>query len=71
MNAQKYNIKKHVTTHTFRHTHISLLPELNIPVKSIMDRVGHTNVDTTLKIYTHVTQKMKKTVVDKLNSIEF
>lgn len=51
---------KHVSTHTFRHTHISLLAEANIPLKTIMERVGHNEPKTTLSTYTHVTDEMKE-----------
>lgn len=70
-NALRIGLDKTVTTHVFRHTHVSLLSELNIPIKTIMERVGHSDYETTLKIYTHVTSKMKETVIDKLNSLEF
>lgn len=59
---------KHLTTHIFRHTHISMLAELGIPLKAIMQRVGHNDPATTLSIYTHVTQHMKDDIVKKLNS---
>ena len=59
---------KHLTTHIFRHTHISMLAELSIPLKAIMQRVGHNDPATTLSIYTHVTQHMKDDIVEKLNS---
>ena len=59
---------KHLTTHIFRHTHISILAELDIPLKAIMQRVGHNDPATTLSIYTHVTQHMKNDIVEKLNS---
>ena len=59
---------KHLTTHIFRHTHISMLAELGIPLKAIMQRVGHNDPATTLSIYTHVTQHMKNDIVEKLNS---
>lgn len=51
---------KHITSHIFRHTHISMLVEENFPLKTIMARVGHSNPQTTMKIYTHVTSKMKE-----------
>ncbi len=35
------NMNKKVTTHTFRHTHITLLVEMNVSLKAIMKRVGH------------------------------
>ena len=59
---------KHLTTHIFRHTHISILAESGIPLKAIMQRVGHNDPATTLSIYTHVTQHMKNDIVEKLNS---
>lgn len=63
----KDRINKRMSSHIFRHSHISLLAELNIPIKAIMERVGHADADTTMKIYTHVTKKTKASVVDKLN----
>lgn len=59
---KKINFHKRVSTHTFRHTHISLLAEANVPLKAIMERVGHNEPRTTLAIYTHVTDEMKKEV---------
>ena len=35
------DMNKKVTTHTFRHTHITLLVEMNVSLKAIMKRVGH------------------------------
>lgn len=61
-------IKKKMSSHIFRHSHISLLAELNIPVKAIMERVGHSDMETTMKIYTHVTKKTKASIVEKLNA---
>ncbi|QCQ12461.1 tyrosine-type recombinase/integrase [Enterococcus avium] len=61
-------IKKKMSSHIFRHSHISLLAELNIPVKAIMERVGHADMETTMKIYTHVTKKTKASIVEKLNA---
>lgn len=60
---------KHLSTHIFRHTHISLLTELGVPLKFIMDRVGHNNPKTTLSIYTHVTNGMRDNVKEKLDSL--
>ncbi len=65
----KNKINKRLHSHIFRHSHISLLSELNVPIKAIMQRVGHQDEATTLKIYTHVTQKQKADIVDKLNNL--
>ena len=61
---------KVVTTHTFRHTHISLLAEKQTPLKTIMARVGHNEPKTTLSIYTHVTDAMKEQEKQILDSID-
>lgn len=58
-----------LTTHVFRHSHISLLAELEVPIKAIMERVGHTNEKMTLGVYTHVTEKMKSNITEKLDKL--
>ncbi|WP_396426198.1 tyrosine-type recombinase/integrase [Lactococcus cremoris] len=67
---KKINSAKNLSTHIFRHTHIALLTELGIPLKSIMERVGHNNPQTTLSIYSHVTEEMSKNIIEKLNEID-
>lgn len=62
-------IEKHVTTHTMRHTHISLLSQLGVSLKAIMQRVGHTDHKTTLQIYSHVTEQMDKDMMNKLEAV--
>lgn len=69
--AKKANVNKVMTSHILRHTHISLLAEQGVPLKVIMDRVGHSKPETTLKIYTHVTKKMNTLVVESLNDLTF
>ena len=69
--GQKIGIDKNITTHMFRHSHISLLAELGIPLTAIMDRVGHCDSKTTLEIYSHVTQKMVSDISSKLDKIKF
>ncbi|WP_217971467.1 tyrosine-type recombinase/integrase [Staphylococcus xylosus] len=65
------NSNRQLTTHTFRHTHISLLTELGLPLKAIMERVGHVDERTTLRIYTHVTTTLKRDIITKLNNVSF
>lgn len=59
-----------LTTHIFRHSHISLLAELEVPIKAIMERVGHTNEKMTLGVYTHVTEQMKFNITEKLDKLD-
>ncbi len=60
---------KKISTHVFRHTHISMLAELGVPLKAIMQRVGHNDPNTTLSIYTHVTNTMKEELKNKIKSL--
>lgn len=61
-------IDKHLTPHSFRHTHISMMTEVGNDLPTIMERVGHTDPNTTLKIYTHVTKKMKQKSANNLST---
>ena len=65
---KRTSIKKHLTPHSFRHTHISMLTELGIDLPTIMKRVGHVDPETTLKVYTHVTNKMKEKSVRSMST---
>lgn len=64
---EKTTIKKHATPHIFRHTHISMLTAAGVDLATIMERVGHEDIKTTMKIYTHVTKKMKEDASQKIN----
>jgi integrase len=59
-------IKKDATPHIFRHTHISMLAESGVDLPTIMRKVGHDDMDTTMKIYLHVTEKMQQNAVQKV-----
>ncbi|MCZ8540276.1 tyrosine-type recombinase/integrase [Psychrobacillus psychrodurans] len=57
-----------ITTHGLRHTHCSLLFEAGASLKEVQVRLGHTDVKTTMDIYTHVTQKAKDEAIMKFSS---
>ncbi|WP_255551251.1 tyrosine-type recombinase/integrase [Sporosarcina sp. E16_8] len=60
-----------ITTHGLRHTHCSLLFEAGASLKEVQDRLGHTDVKTTMDIYAHVTKKAKEEAILKFaNYIE-
>lgn len=68
--SEKLGIKKHVTAHIFRHTYITILAELGVDLKSTMYLVGHAKPEVTLSIYTHVSNRMAKTAVNKMNDFK-
>ncbi|KAB7704474.1 tyrosine-type recombinase/integrase [Bacillus aerolatus] len=50
--GMQMNINKYITPHSFRHTHTSLLIA-GAGVKEIQERLGHSDIDTTMNIYAH------------------
>lgn len=50
--------------HSLRHTHATILIENGANVKDVQERLGHTNIETTMNTYVHNTDLMKKESVD-------
>lgn len=55
-----------ITLHGFRHTHATLLFSAGASVKEVQTRLGHSKAQTTLDIYTHLTQQDQKETIQKL-----
>ncbi|GAB0171652.1 site-specific integrase [Lysinibacillus sp. CTST325] len=64
---KKYNLGT-ITTHGLRHTHCSLLFEAGASIKEVQDRLGHSDVQTTMYIYAHVSKKAKEEAIQKFAS---
>lgn len=58
-----------LTPHSLRHTHTSLLAEAEVVLEDIMERLGHSDDDTTRLIYRHVTKEMKKKASHKFGQL--
>ena len=56
---------KYITVHGFRHTHCSLLFESGASLKEVQVRLGHTDIRTTMDIYTHVSEQKKEETADR------
>ncbi len=63
--VKKYSLKP-ITVHGFRHTHCSLLFESGATIKEVQDRLGHSDIHTTMNIYAHVSKTKKIEVAKKL-----
>ena len=66
--CEKANIRP-IALHQFRHSHATLLLNLNIDIHVISKRLGHTKTSTTLDIYTHANLEQEKRVSKTLNSL--
>lgn len=64
---KKYFLKK-ITPHRLRHSHCSLLFKAGATIKELQDRLGHTDVKTTMDIYVHVTKEAKEGAIQKFVS---
>lgn len=55
--------------HDLRHSWATMMLSLNIPTKIASSILGHSNVTTTLNIYSHILTDMQKPAIDVLNSV--
>lgn len=55
---------KRIKVHGFRHTHASLLFEAGASLKDVQARLGHGDIQTTMNIYTHVTDTSRERVAN-------
>lgn len=59
---------EHIRLHDFRHSHISMLINNNMPLPAIAERAGDT-IDTIINTYSHIFKKSQEKVMNFLNSI--
>jgi len=62
---------KHIRFHDLRHSHVTMLIDAKVPIKVISERVGHSNVNTTLNIYSHALREMDQEASDKISDTLF
>ncbi len=55
------------TAHMLRHTYATMLFDANVDVKSAQKFLGHSSVEVTLSIYTHLTQFKEDAAIEALN----
>jgi integrase len=60
-----------LTFHGLRHAHASYLLKQGIHPKVVSERLGHSNISTTLDIYSHTSPALQREAVNKLDDILF
>lgn len=63
--VELFNLKK-ITVHDIRHSHATDLLSMGVPIQDVSRRLGHSDVATTLKIYTHSNMEQDKLIAQKL-----
>lgn len=62
--TDEYNLKR-ITIHGFRHTYATIAYKAGLDVKQLQHQLGHRNIQTTLDIYTAITNGQKSDIADK------
>ncbi len=65
---EKINIEP-LKFHSLRHTFASINIENGADIKTISSILGHSDIDTTLKIYTHTSEKSKEKAINKFEKL--
>ena len=55
--------------HDLRHTFATVCMENGVPIKVVQNWLGHSKIDTTANIYSHVTKKINEEEAAKLNGV--
>ncbi|WP_291652825.1 site-specific integrase [Clostridium sp.] len=66
---KKLSINKKIRWHDLRHTNATLLLSQGVNFKTIQIRLGHADINTTLNIYSHVTEEMQREASEKITNL--
>lgn len=69
---RKWQVKNHIPKirfHDLRHTHASLLLAKSIDIKTISERLGHSNIGITMNTYTHVMRELDEKASKAIDEI--
>lgn len=67
--AERAGIKK-IRMHDFRHSHASLLANNGINIQEVARRLGHSSVEMTWNVYSHLYPKEEERALNILNKIQ-
>jgi integrase len=67
--VKRHNLKQ-IRLYDLRHSAASLLLEEGVDLKTIQERLGHKKYQTTVDIYAHISEKVKKESASKLDKFD-
>jgi integrase len=65
---ERFQDLPNITLKGLRHTHATLLLQAGVNPKIVQERLGHSNIGTTLDIYSHVTPTIQAEAIDNFSS---
>ena len=60
-----------ISWHSFRHTHATQLAEVGESLRTAQPLRGHSDLETTLNVYTHAIPEAQRRAVDKIAEVLF
>ncbi|MBQ0070395.1 MAG: site-specific integrase [Spirochaetales bacterium] len=60
---------KRIRLHDLRHSHASMLMNMGVPIKQISERLGHEDIETTLRTYAHLYESKENELANMLNNL--
>jgi len=66
--VRKNNLKP-IRFHDLRHTNATMMIQSGVDYKTVKDRMGHSDISTTLNVYTHRTKKTDENAAKKIDDI--
>jgi integrase len=66
--SEKNSGVKHIRIHDLRHSYASMLINSNVPITVISRLLGHTSIEMTWKVYSHLYPTTSNEAIDVINS---
>lgn len=66
---QDKNNIRNIRFHDIRHTHATILLALGVDIKTISERLGHADIQTTLNIYADVLKELDEKSAEKIDNL--
>ena len=60
---------KEIRLHDLRHSHATMLINSGVNIVAVSKRLGHSDINTTLKVYTHLLKKTDEQMMETINEL--